>query len=233
MFLISMLLLLYAIWHVLSGLLFGHRQPEAEVERPARSSASTSAYPGSRLPWPLRPIAWIGYAGIYWFSIPLWRVFVALLKLLFSLPRILWSGPEQVAPPAPVSTISVTLPRDYVTQIDSDLRQSRNAGGVAATDPSGRNAIAITDNERNSPLSRNIVARAQADIIARLLKSESLYIPDGRGGYKKVGQVVLIRMATGLEPNGRADSDYGQLKAELDPLLRPELIISNTRVIER
>jgi len=79
----------------------------------------------------------------------------------------------------------------------------------------GAEAIAMPRNERNALLSSGLVAQTQASMLVRLLASEVLHIPDGRGGYKRATQTTLIRLATGLEPNGRPDSEYSQLVAEL------------------
>jgi hypothetical protein len=134
--------------------------------------------------------------------------------------------------PTPVNTFVPPSSR-YVAPPDDDDPEERNETPVAATDNGSLRLIAMSQSERNEPLPRNVVTRAQADIIARLVKSGSLYTPDGRGGYKALGQTALIRLALGLEPNGRPDSDYGQLKAELDPLLKAELTIGAGRADER
>lgn len=105
----------------------------------------------------------------------------------------------------------------------------------SATATEGRNLIAMGDNERNEELTRNQLLQAQAEIIARLLQSESLYTHEN-GKYKKVGQVAMIRLATGLAPNGRPDSEYGQIRAELESLLRPTMEVrdgSNVRTIAK
>jgi hypothetical protein len=107
---------------------------------------------------------------------------------------------------------------------------------IAATSENERNAIATTRNERNEELlrnERNERLREQAELIARLVKSETLYIQDGKGGYKRAGQVAIIRLATGLEPNGRGDSEYGQLRTALKPLLEPVFQIAAGRPEER
>lgn len=112
-------------------------------------------------------------------------------------------------------------PIDYVTPPAAPPPPTDNDNAVAATMEGLGEVIATRHIERNAPLSRNVVVQAQADIIARLIRSETLYIPDGRGGFKKLGQTALIRLALNLEPNGRPESDYGQLKAALDPLIKP------------
>jgi hypothetical protein len=68
--------------------------------------------------------------------------------------------------------------------------------------------------------------RVQAELIARLVQAKSLYVADGKGGYKPCGQTALITLATGLAANGRKDSEYGQLRSELDPLINPQLVIA-------
>lgn len=103
---------------------------------------------------------------------------------------------------------------------------NRPEAPVAANDNGARNAIAMRSNERNEELSRNERLRLAADIIARLIESDSLYIPDGKGGFKKLGQVALIKLATGLSPNGRPESEYGQLRAELEKILEPTMTVT-------
>jgi hypothetical protein len=122
---------------------------------------------------------------------------------------------------------------DYVPPPLAVSPRERSRSPVAATVAEPRNGIAIERNERNAPLTGNIVARAQALLIARLLKSEMLYIPDGKGGYRRITQTALIKLATGLEPNGRPDSDYGLLRAELEPLINPVLVIDAGKSTER
>lgn len=100
-------------------------------------------------------------------------------------------------------------------------------GPVAATDNGARNVIAMGDNGRNGGLSRNQRLHLQATMIADLLSTDSLYIPDGKGGFKKLGQTALIKLATGLSPNGRPDSEYGALRAELDELMHPRLTVQD------
>jgi hypothetical protein len=125
---------------------------------------------------------------------------------------------------------------------DADDYDNREEGGeepqpqpkaapppIAATAPVTLRPIAITRNERNEDLprnERNERLRVQADIIARLTQAKSIYIADGKGGYKLIGQTALITLATGLAANGRPDSEYGQLRAELDPLLRPQIAVA-------
>lgn len=106
----------------------------------------------------------------------------------------------------------------------------------AATDNDTLRRIAMGRNGDNDELSRNdsnLVLRVQAAQVARLLRADSLFVADGKGGYKKAGQGVLIKLSTGLEPNGRASSDYGQLLAELKPMLNPQITIHAGRPDER
>lgn len=108
---------------------------------------------------------------------------------------------------------------DYVTLMRRRICHATATQPVAATDNEPLRPIAMGRNERNEELSRNErneeLRRMQADIIMRLISSDALFIADGKGGYKKAGQGVLIKVATGLEPNGRKESDYGLLQAEL------------------
>ena len=107
---------------------------------------------------------------------------------------------------------------------------------VAATGNEGSNPIAMGSNERNDVLTRNERLRVQADAVAALLESGSIYIPDGKGSCKKAGQVKLIKLVTGLSPNGRPDSDYGIIRAELDRLTTPVMTVtegSEVRTIEK
>jgi hypothetical protein len=101
-----------------------------------------------------------------------------------------------------------------------------NAPGCANTEDE-RNVIAKGRNDRNDDLTRNNRLRVQAEAVAALLAADSLYIPDGKGGYKKAGQTLLVKLVTGLSANGRADSDYGKLRAELDELMHPVLTIKD------
>lgn len=118
---------------------------------------------------------------------------------------------------------------DYVTLMRRRMTSATATQPVAATDNEPLRPIAIGRNERNEELSRNErneeLRRMQADIIMRLISSDALFIADGKGGYKKAGQGVLIKVATGLEPNGRKESDYGLLQAELKGQLNPTLTI--------
>lgn len=105
----------------------------------------------------------------------------------------------------------------------------------SATATEGRNLIATGDNERNEVLTRNHVLQVHAETIARLLEADTLYTHEN-GKYKKVGQVAMIRLVTGLAPNGRPDSEYGQIRAELESLLRPTMEVrdgSNIRTIAK
>jgi hypothetical protein len=125
---------------------------------------------------------------------------------------------------------------DYVAQWRSTAGQRGAIAPVAATATEPLRVIAMRRNEGNEELPRNsgnLVLRSQAQVIAHLVKSDALFIADGKGGYKPLGQVALIRLATGLTPNGRADSDYGQLRAELESLLDPQLTIAAGRPEER
>jgi hypothetical protein len=58
-------------------------------------------------------------------------------------------------------------------------------------------------------------------------------VPDGKGGYKELKQTALITLATGIVSNGRAESDYGQLRAELEKLINPRLVVAAGRPEER
>ena len=107
---------------------------------------------------------------------------------------------------------------------------------VAATEPEPLRPVAMPRNDSNQELPRNggnLVLRTQAQIIAHLVKAGTLHIPDGKGGYKPAGLVALITLATGLTPNGRPESDYGQLRAELESLMRPHLVVAAGRSEER
>jgi hypothetical protein len=90
-----------------------------------------------------------------------------------------------------------------------------------------RNRIAKGRNGGNDELTRNTQLRVQAEAIAALLAADSLYIPDGKGGYKKAGQTLLVKLVTGLSPNGRPGSEYGKLRAELDELMHPVLTVTD------
>ncbi len=112
---------------------------------------------------------------------------------------------------------------------EDDPQPEPAAAPVAAIDGEARNGIAMPRNERNAELSRNERLRVQAELIARLVQAGTLYIPDGKGGYKPARQTRLITLATGLAPNGRGDSEYGQLLAALKPLLNPQLVVAAGR----
>lgn len=106
---------------------------------------------------------------------------------------------------------------------------------VAATSPTALQPVATGYNERNEDLprnERNERLRVQADIIARLLQS-GVYVPNGNGGYKQIKQTAMIKLITGLSPNSRVDSDYGQLRAELEELINPQLLVAAGRPEER
>lgn len=150
---------------------------------------------------------------------------VAIGRLTENLALALWRGQPRPTQRPQVSTISPLRASAYVEPSNDDDTRGATDSAVADDAAEGRNAIATAQGERNEVLSRNVVTRAQADIIARLLKAETLYIPDGRGGHKRLGQTDLIRLATGLSPNGRADSEYGQLRAELETLTRPTVTV--------
>ena len=71
----------------------------------------------------------------------------------------------------------------------------------AATDNDTLRRIAMGRNGDNDELSRNdsnLVLRVQAAQVARLLRADSLFVADGKGGYKKAGQGVLIKLSTFL-----------------------------------
>lgn len=104
--------------------------------------------------------------------------------------------------------------------------ESANAPGCA-TNEDERNGIAIGRNDRNDDLTRNERLRVQAEAIAALMATDSLYIPDGRGGHKKLGKVALIKLVTGLSANGRADSEYGMLRSELERLTHPTMTVTD------
>jgi hypothetical protein len=125
---------------------------------------------------------------------------------------------------------------DYVAQWRSERAPATANPPVAATATEPLRPVAMPRNDSNDELPRNggnLVLRAQAQVIAHLVKSDALYLSDGKGGYKPAGQVALMKLATGLIPNGRADSDYGQLRAELESLLNPQLTIAAGRPEER
>jgi hypothetical protein len=125
---------------------------------------------------------------------------------------------------------------DYVAQWRSERAPATANLPVAATATEPLRPVAMPSNDSNAELPRNgsnLVLRAQAQVIAHLVRADSLHIPDGKGGYKPAGQVALIKLATGLTPNGRADSEYGQLRAELESLLKPQLTIAAGRPEER
>ncbi len=118
---------------------------------------------------------------------------------------------------------------DYVTLIRQKVNPKHAITPVAATDNEPLRPIAMPRNERNEELTRNErneeLRRMQADIIMRLVTSDALFIADGRGGYKQASQGVLIKVATGLDPNGRKDSEYGLLR-EMMKELSNELMIT-------
>lgn len=120
--------------------------------------------------------------------------------------------------------------RDYVQPPDPVPAQVGAQGGACAqggaTGNDASNGIATGSNGRNEELLCNERLQAQADIIAQLLQADSLYIPDGKGGYKKLGQTALIKLATGLSPNGRPESEYGQLRAQLEDRLQPSMTVT-------
>jgi hypothetical protein len=123
----------------------------------------------------------------------------------------------------------------YVTKRRSRPAPATATAPVAATATEALPPVAKPSNEVNEELPRNggnLVLRAQADIIARLLKAD-MYIPDGKGGFKELKQTRLIELATGITANGRAESDYGQLRAELEKLINPQLTIAAGRPEER
>lgn len=122
---------------------------------------------------------------------------------------------------------------DYVTGSGEGEPMTTATQPVAATEQEARNVIATPGNADNGALPGNVVLRARAELIARLLKSESLYVRDAQGNHKRITQTVLIELATGLKPNGRPESDYGQLRAELEPLINPQLVIAQGRPEER
>ena len=129
---------------------------------------------------------------------------------------------------------------DYVRSDTDEEPLTSISTPDAATDNEPLRGIAMRRNDDNGELSRNgsnVVLRTQAAQIARLIRSDSIFIADGKGGYKKAGQGVVIKLATGLEPNGRASSDYGQLLAELKLLINPQLTIHagrpNEQVIDK
>lgn len=125
---------------------------------------------------------------------------------------------------------------DYGNSVDRQSQPTTAIDPVAATDNEPLRAIAMSSNDDNEPLprnGRNPVLRARAELIARLIKSESLYVRDSQGAYKRITQTALIELATGLKANGRSESDYGQLHAELLPLIKPQIVISPGRPEER
>lgn len=110
-----------------------------------------------------------------------------------------------------------------------DPQPKAAAPPVAAIADEARNGIAMARNERNEELprnDRNERLRVQSELIARLVQAKSLYIADGKGGYKPAGQTMLITLATGLAANGRPESEYGRLRADLDPLLKPQIAVA-------
>lgn len=124
----------------------------------------------------------------------------------------------------------------YVTGDETDQPATTATTPVAATSNEPLRRIAMQSNEDNEPLTRNgrnPVLRARAGLIARLLKSESLYVRDTAGNYRRVTQTGLIELSTGLKANGRPESDYGQLRAELEPLINPQIVISAGQPGER
>jgi len=119
----------------------------------------------------------------------------------------------------------------YVTRLRLQVPRATATQPVAATLPEARNVIAMPRNDGNDVLPRNVV-RVQAQIIAHLLQA-GLYVPDGKGGFKELRQTALITLATGLVQNGRPDSEYSQLRAELEPLINPRLVVAAGRPEER
>lgn len=152
--------------------------------------------------------------------------------LLVAVSQILWNWRQPI-----VALFSVKLSgRDYVTSGTTNQPATTATTPVAATSNEPLRPIAIGSNEDNEPLTRNDsnrILRARAELIARLLKSEMLYVRDSQGNYRRVTQTGLIELATGLRPNGRPESDYGQLRTELEPLINPQIVISPGRPEER
>jgi hypothetical protein len=125
---------------------------------------------------------------------------------------------------------------DYVTRFRRLMTPATATAPVAATATEPLPPVATPSNAGNAELPRNggnLVLRTQAQVIAHLLKSDSLYIPDGKGGFKELRQTRLIELATGLTANGRPESEYGQLRAELESLINPQLMIAAGRPEER
>lgn len=111
-------------------------------------------------------------------------------------------------------------PLAYGTLPASPPPTDGNVSAGCATAETPVDVIAVTSTGGNEPLPGNRIVRVQAAVVARLLRSKMLYIADGRGGFKPVGETELIRLATGIGPSGRADSEYQQLKAVLNPLIQ-------------
>jgi len=127
---------------------------------------------------------------------------------------------------------------DYVTLIRQKVATKHAITPVSATDNEPLRPIAMPRNERNEELTRNErneeLRRMQADIIMRLVTSDALFIADGRGGYKQASQGFLIKVSTGLEPNGRKESEYGLLREMMKELSNePMITISAGRPEER
>lgn len=152
--------------------------------------------------------------------------YIIAAAALVMITQVLWGWREPI----------VRWAHHYVTQWRSTVTPATATAPVAATATEDAQPVAMRRNEGNEELPRNggnVVLRAQAELIARLVRADSLHVPDGKGGYKKAGQVALIRLATGLEPNGRPDSDYGRLRGELEPLINPQITIAAGRPEER
>lgn len=145
--------------------------------------------------------------------------------VLYLLARALWNWRGPLAG-------QLGRGRDYVAALRSSAALTTEPAAIAATAPAAVAPVAMPRNEGNGELSGNVVLRARAEIIARLLGA-GLYVADGKGGYKELRQTALITLATGLQPTGRADSDYARLRAELEPLINPQISIAAGRPEER
>lgn len=179
-------------------------------------------------------------AGLIWLLRPVPGLLLELLRRFTLLldwggGLVLWVitlGREPLIPDrgehARPHTVSRSAPprRGYVTENDAGDADAGNEDPGFAPVAAAGNAIATGSGAGNEVLPGNGHTRAQAAVIARLLRSGTVYIPDGKGGFKRVGQVELIKLATGISPSGREDSDYAKLKAELDPMLSRELVIN-------
>ena len=160
---------------------------------------------------------------------------VAVVTIAFLVLRAMWDWRGEIFSRLPHRSVNTNRP-DYGNTLTDESLTTTATEPVAATTPEARNVIAMERNDDNAALTRNggnVVLRARAEIIARLLKSEMLYTRDSQGGYRRITQTWLIELATGLRPNGRPDSDYGQLHAELKPLIDPTMVISPGRPDER